>query len=90
MKETKKIRHEVYNFLKLDEKQKAYLSEAFNTYDDAKVENLREISRKYNFTQEKVSGYLKKARGIKPLTPELKAQIKALEFVSTWLNKNAE
>ena len=55
-----------------------------------KENNYKEIRKRYAVANEKVSKYLKKAKNIKPQLPEIKAQIVALEFVSNWLNSDAE
>lgn len=91
-KETKKIRHNVYDYIEsefgsLSWKQKAYISAAFDEHAANKNDNLKEMIRKFVFANDKISGYLKKAKTL-PMNPTLKIQIQTLELVSSWLNQD--
>lgn len=95
MKETKTIRHQIYQYLKdrnfdLTSKDRAFLSDKIQDHTNNREYNLKELARQHNFTHEKISAYLKKARIIKPLTDKIKIQVETLELVKGWLNSDAE
>ena len=95
LQETKKFRKEIYDYIKgkgveLDDKDMSFLSAKIEEHGRARENNYKEIRKRYAVANEKVSKYLKKAKNIKPQLPEIKAQIVALEFVSNWLNSDAE
>ena len=79
MKPTRPIRHEVHDYLKargfeLTQEDIVFISSKMSEYADNKADNLKELGRKYAFTEEKVGMYLKKAKKMPP-SALLKAQV---------------
>lgn len=93
-KDTGKIRDEIYAFIeskgiKLDHKDKGFLSNKIKQHSENREANLKDMARRFSFTQEKVAKYLKKAKTM-PTSVILKTQENTLKLVSTWLNSDAE
>jgi virulence-associated protein VapD len=94
MKQTRQIRHDIYDYLEqqgfnLTPEQISYLSTKIQEHSDNKAYNLKEISSKHGFANDKIAAYLKKAATL-PQSPKLQAQVETLHLVSGWLNEDID
>lgn len=90
----KQIRKEVYDYIKtkgvdLTNEDLAFLSGKIREHAEERVRNIKTISKRFSFTEEKIGMYLKKAKTIEQ-TERIKGNIEALELVKTWLSKDAD
>ena len=99
MKDTKKIRKEIYDFVKskgieLTQEENSFLSTKIQEHQDAREDNYKTIVKKYSFAQEKIGSYLRKGKLFmktnKAIPDSVKYEVKTLELVSNWLNSDGE
>jgi len=97
MKETKKIRHGVYEYIesqfgKLTPEQRGVISSAIQDHSDNRNANLKVMARQHALVNDKISVALKKANklSLAEKNPRIIGQVEVLELVKNWLNTDAE
>ncbi len=94
LQETKKIRKEIYDFIKskgveLSDGGMTFIGTKIKEHAEARVGNIKELSKRYTIVQENVGKLLKKSDKFEK-TQRIVGQIEALKIVSSWLNSDAE